>query len=188
MKNLSYSFIFLFLTLWSCQKEADFQEIKIRNQYALSLPKSLSKVDYLHEDASLQYQNLFTEFYTIVIDEPSIDFDKMITEDSNLAEYYTPNLDGYANLLKDNLDAGIENAVFSELKKTTVNGLDALLLSVEGTVEGSAIYYQFAFIKGRSTYYQIVNWTELKRKDSHSPDMEKIITSFKELHKMKKKV
>jgi hypothetical protein len=78
MKNLSYSFIFLFLTLWSCQKEADFQEIKIRNQYALSLPKSLSKVDYLHEDASLQYQNLFTEFYTIVIDEPSIDFDKII--------------------------------------------------------------------------------------------------------------
>ncbi|WP_333694159.1 hypothetical protein [Flavobacterium sp.] len=186
MKIHNFIFFTLFIFAVGCQKDSAFQEVKINNQYALSLPKSLSPVDYLHEDASLQYQNLFTEFYTIVIDEPSKEFDKMIAEDYSLAEYYTPNLMGYANLLKDNLDAGIENAVFSELKKTTLNGNEALLLDVEGTVEGSEIYYQFAFIKGRSTYYQIVNWTELKRKENHASDMEKIIASFRELHKKKK--
>jgi hypothetical protein len=33
-----------------------------------------------------------------------------------------------------------------------------------------------------------VNWTELKRKEDHAASMEKIIASFKELNRSKKKM
>jgi len=61
-------------------------------------------------------------------------------------------------------------------------------MNVSGTVDGIDVYYQFGFIKGLEKYYQIVNWTELKRKDDHSGAMEKIISSFKELNRSKKKI
>ena len=81
----------------SCVKE-ETQSIKIKDQYKIELPKTLSKADNLHEDASLQYQNLFSEFYTIVIDEPISDFNDLVTQDEYLAESYKPNLTGYSNL------------------------------------------------------------------------------------------
>jgi len=188
MKTFRISCFFLtsFLVL-SCVKE-ETQSIKIKDQYKIELPKTLSKADNLHEDASLQYQNLFSEFYTIVIDEPISDFNDLVTQDEYLAESYKPNLTGYSNLLKDNLSASIKNGKFSNFEDTKINGMDAKLMNVSGTVDGIDVYYQFGFIKGLEKYYQIVNWTELKRKEDHSVAREKIISSFKELNRTKKKI
>lgn len=171
----------------SCANE-EIQSIKIKGQYEIKLPKTLSKADNLHEDASLQYQNIFNEFYTIVIDEPISDFNDLVTQDEYLAESYKPNLTGYSNLLKDNLSATIKNGKFSKFEDTKINGMEAKLMNVTGTVDGIDVYYQFGFVKGRDRYYQIVNWTELERKDNHSGAMEKIISSFKELNRTKKKI
>jgi hypothetical protein len=74
----------------NCQVDTETQNIKVKNQYSIDLPKSLASVDFLHEDASLQYQNILSEFYTIVIDEPSSDFDNLVLEDASLRETYTP--------------------------------------------------------------------------------------------------
>ncbi len=171
----------------SCANE-EIQSIKIKGQYEIELPKTLSKADNLHEDASLQYQNILNEFYTIVIDEPISDFNDLVTQDEYLAESYKPNLTGYSNLLKDNLSVSIKNGKFSNFEDTKINGMDAKLMNVSGTVDNIDIYYQFGFVKGKDRYYQIVNWTELKSKKEHSKAMEKIISSFKELNRSKKKI
>ena len=172
----------------NCQVDTETQNIKVKNQYSIDLPKSFSKVDFLHEDASLQYQNILSEFYTIVIDEPSSDFDNLVLEDASLRETYTPDLTGYSKLLKDNLAATIKNGKFSKFEDTKINGNQAKLMTVNGTVDGIDVFYQFGFVKGKETYYQIVNWTELKRKEDHAASMEKIISSFKELNRSKKKM
>jgi len=188
MKKIKISCLFFISLLTiSCANE-EIQSIKIKGQYEIELPKKLSKADNLHEDASLQYQNLFSEFYTIVIDEPISDFNDLVTQDEYLAENYKPNLTGYSNLLKDNLSASIKNGKFSNFEDTKINGMEAKLMNVSGTVDGIDVYYQFGFVKGRERYYQIVNWTELKRKEDHSGAMEKIISSFKELNRTKKKI
>ncbi|MEZ4839551.1 hypothetical protein [Flavobacterium sp.] len=171
----------------SCANE-EIQSIKIKGQYEIKLPKTLSKADNLHEDASLQYQNIFNEFYTIVIDEPIADFNDMVKFDFLLKGNYSPDLNGYAYLLKDNLSAAIKNGKLSPLESTKINGLEAKLMTVSGTVDGLNVYYQLGFIKGKEHYYQIVNWTELKRKDDHTEKMAKIISSFKELNRNKKKI
>ncbi|MBC8883830.1 hypothetical protein H9X57_12125 [Flavobacterium piscinae] len=66
--------------------------------------------------------------------------------------------------------------------------MEAKLMTVSGTVDGLDIYYQLGFFKGKEHYYQIVNWTEQKRKEDHIEAMEKIISSFKELNRNKKKI
>lgn len=188
MKSIKtcYYLLLCFLVV-SCENN-EIQSIKIKGQYEIELPKTLSKADNLHEDASLQYQNLFSEFYTIVIDEPISDFNDLVSQDEYLAESYKPNLTGYSNLLKDNLSATIKNGKFSKFEDTKINGMEAKLMNVTGTVDGIDVYYQFGFIKGKERYYQIVNWTELSRKEDHSKVMAKIISSFKELNRSKKKI
>jgi len=99
MKTIRIScYLLISFLVFSCANE-EVQSIKIKGQYEIELPKTLSKADNLHEDASLQYQNLFSEFYTIVIDEPISDFNDLVTQDEYLAESYKPNLTGYSNLL-----------------------------------------------------------------------------------------
>lgn len=187
MKYNKIFYLLLPFLILSCQSN-ETQKITIQNLYEIELPKTLSKADNLHEDASLQYQNLFSEFYTIVINEPSNDFDELITSDPMMAENYTADLNGYSAILKDNLMATVEDGKFSEIKKTTINGLPARLMNLSGTVDDIPVYYEFAFLKGKNQYYQIVNWTELKRKEDHAASMEKIIASFKELNRSKKKM
>ncbi len=186
MKRAILYFSILFL-LSNCQKQEETELVKVKKQYSLAIPQSLTKVDYLHADASLQYQNALTEFYTIVIDEPSVDFDTLILQEADLRAQYSPDLKGYALLLKNNISATLKDGEFSAFEETKINGLSAILLNASGTVDGHAIYYQFGFVKGKETYYQIVNWTELKRKADHSEKMTNIISSFKEIGKPKKK-
>ena len=50
----------------SCQENEKTQTIKIKNQYSLDLPESLSLATNLNNEASLQYQYLPEEFYVIV--------------------------------------------------------------------------------------------------------------------------
>lgn len=187
MKYTKLFFLLLPFLILSCQSN-ETQKITIQNLYEIEIPKTLSKADNLHKDASLQYQNLFSEFYTIVINEPSNAFDELVTNDPLLADNYTADLNGYANILKDNLMATIKDGKFSAFENTTINGLNAKQMNASGTVDNIEVYYEFAFIKGKNQYYQIVSWTETKRKKEHSKAMQNIIASFKELNRNKKKM
>ena len=179
------SLLSLLFVLFACKQDTSSQTITIKKLYSLEIPSFLSAANHLHEDASLQYQNIFKEFYTIVIDEPSKDFDEMIVNEPSLSDYYTPNLEGYSNLIIDNMKVTIEDGTFSEFTQTKINGNEARTISLSGTVEEIKVFYHLTFIKGRKQYYQIVNWTELKRKEDHLKSMENISTSFKELKKKK---
>lgn len=186
MNKTGFTCFLLIFFLASCVNE-EVQSINVKGKYEIELPKTLSKANNLHEDASLQYQNIFSEFYTIVIDEPISEFNEMVKFDAFLKENYSPDLTGYAYLLKDNLSASIKNGKLSPFENTKINGMEAKLMNISGTVDDLDIYYQIGFIKGKDRYYQIVNWTELKRKETHHKAMERIISSFKELNRAKKK-
>ena len=175
----------LVFVLFACKQDASTETITIKKLYSLEIPDFLSAANHLHEDASLQYQNIFKVFYTIVIIEPSKDFNEMIVDEPSLSEYYTADLEGYSNLIIDNMKVTIEDGTFSEFTQTKINGNEARTISIDGTVENIKVFYHLTFIKGRRQYYQIVNWTELKRKEDHLQFMENISASFKELKQKK---
>lgn len=171
----------------SCKEDYSTQKITIKKLYSLEIPDFLSAANHLHEDASLQYQNIFKEFYTIVIDEPAKDFNNIVVIEPSLKDFYTADLDGYSNIVIDNMKITIEDGEFSEIEKSIINGNAARTITISGTVEDVKVFYTITFIKGRNQYYQIVNWTEYKRKEEHEKTMKEIAASFQELKQKKKK-
>ncbi len=173
--------LFIILALTGCQSGETEQLVSIENKYSVSLPSFLKKAETdLNEDASLQYLNMWKEFYIIVIDENQSELRKALI-DNNLSNEYSDDINGYANL---NLD-GIESEVLinqkSELVKTEINEMPAILIDLNGKVNGIDVYYSLAFIEGKTRYYQIMLWTLSERETKYKKQMKKIIHSFKEI-------
>ena len=171
-----FLFISMVLLVVSCEQKDDLQTITIGNEYSIALPSSLSKAENLNTEASLQYQNIFRELYVIVLDEPKKEVDSYLESTSSAS-----GLNGYAKLLKNNFKEALEKPTFSEPKNSQINGLKAQLHSVSATVEASEIYYELAYIEGKSNYYQVLVWTVYDQKENHIEEMKEIISSFKEL-------
>lgn len=169
----------LIVTLFTaCDSEP--KTVKIKKQYSVVLPSFLTEGKGLHDDASLQYQNLLKEFYVIVIDEPSSTLDNMITES---LPGYTPDVDGYSKLLISSTAEALHLSKEPALSPKKINGLDARVCGFSGEAEGQKIFWKAAYFKGKKHYYQLLCWTLADKQKDYEADMDNIIDSFKELDK-----
>jgi len=166
--------------LISCLSDDSLQEITVENRYSISIPSFLKKAHDLNDDASLQYQHIFREFYVIVIDEPKSELKKAL-DDNNLTEFYSNDIEGYFDLLFNDFEQGVSAFRKSNLIDTLINNMPAKLLTVLGTVEDIDIFYYLAYIEGEKRYYQIMAWTLASREHQYKEKMRKIIYSLKEL-------
>ena len=178
--------IFILLIISSCAPDNSEQTITIEKRYSLTMPTFLSKGSDLHDEASLQYQNIFKEFYVVVIDEPKAAFDQSIGE-YELAGGYQGNLETYAKIVFNNLVEGLLNSYQTDIIDTNVNGTIAKLTTIEGRMEDIPIYYAFGAYEGKNTYYQIIAWTLAESKEKYKDNMQQILNSFKELEHHSKK-
>ncbi|MDC6365053.1 MULTISPECIES: hypothetical protein [Flavobacteriaceae] len=157
----------------------DFNQVEINNEYLLSLPKFMKKATSLNEEASLQYQNIFKETYTIVIDESKEEFIEAFTdlgeynEDISVAKNYR---DVQLQLFSESMNIEKESTPVA-LK---INGMDAEMVDIDGTVDGidEDISYFLTFIEGTEKVYMIMSWTLTNKKDTHGPTFESIAKSF----------
>ncbi|MFC4740303.1 hypothetical protein ACFO3U_09895 [Flavobacterium ponti] len=179
MKNTFLIFA-LFLILSSCQDDSKLETITVNNKYTLDVFSNMSKTKELNDEASLQYQNIFKELYVIVIDESAEQFENVII-DNGLQELYQPDLDGYTSLIVDGFESEEGVGDISEAKDTIINGLEAKVFDLEGKVEEYDVYYKLAFLKSQKSYYQIMTWTLLDKKEDFEEKMDKMIYSFKEI-------
>lgn len=183
-----FLFTLLFTALASCNSNLDqTKSIKVKNQYSLDIPEALNKVTNLNDDASLQYQNPLKELYIIVIDETKESVNNAISL-NNLDETYTPDINGYSELLLSNyMDGEIELKQNPVLRDTIINGLKSKVTDIEGNSEGYDIYWKAAYIEGKNNYYQVLAWTLGSKKEEHKNIMRKMLESFKETDKSRKK-
>lgn len=179
--------IFLLIATVACQNESKTNEVTVANKYSLQVPDYLSKTNDLNEDASLQYQNLFKEFYVIVIDEDKDEINSFI--DAGMFENNPEkSVDGYATIIMNNTKKNTEvknEAIQNNLK---INNLQSKTICFDAKVDKIDIFFQFGFIEGKDRYYQVMVWTLLKHKQKYLEDMDKIILSFKEEKSRKKKI
>ncbi|MDI9256385.1 PsbP-related protein [Flavobacterium sedimenticola] len=175
--------LLLILACFSCDSNQEFRTVTIANKYTIDLPDSMEKTENLNGDASLQYQNLMGELYTIVIDETKESFHNAIAINAIDIE---PSLDGYSNVVRSNFTDKIKGLTISEEAETKIHGKKAKLFSITGNVEGYDVFYRYAIVEGKSNYYQIMVWTEKSRKENHKETINRIINSFKEIDKHEK--
>jgi hypothetical protein len=168
------------LFLIACSKSEKPQKIVIENRYSMEVPSFLVKATDLNKEASLQYQNVFLEFYVIVIDETKNEVLKSIT-DNNLSGDYSQDFNGYCKLIFDNYLNTLEIKNKSEISEYTINGLKAKKITIDGKYGGVEAYFYISLIEGKDTFYQIMTWTLQDKKDKYSGDMEKMVNTFREI-------
>lgn len=166
--------------LSACGLSGEYQTITVDGKYSLDIPKELSTTTELHPEASLQYMNVIREFYVMVIDEPVEDFAKAVSE-NQLENVVELNEEGYADLVVPAIKDGLSNLEDETPVKTKINGLSAMIHKFSGHINDIDVYYNFCVVQGKKNYYQILIWTMKDQKEKFSPDMEKIMMSFKEL-------
>jgi hypothetical protein len=168
------------LTLISCETGDKEQNITIGDKYSISIPSFLTKVNNLNDDASLQYQHAWKEFYVIVIDETIEEMQKAL-EENQLTDTYNNDIKGYSDLLVNGFEQTVSVNRKSEILDTLVNGMPARLLTINGHVEGIDAFYSIAFIQGKKRYYQIMAWTLSNKEYQYKDKMNRIMYSLKEL-------
>ena len=173
---LVFSLALLFV---SCASEEGVQTVTVDNLYSLTIPAFLSEGSDLHEDASLQYQHIFKEFYVIVIDESKAELQELM-EFNELADYYDIDLDGYTDLIGDGLYESLINATQTDFVEDNVNGMPARFSTIDGTIDGVDIYYEYGIYEGAETWYQVIVWTLSDRQDKYKDEMKAILKSLKE--------
>lgn len=165
----------------SCQSEKKYETKTVSaSGFSIKIPVFLKKTDILHEEASLQYQNLIREYYIVVIEEPIDEFKAMVDIEPYFKENFSPDLDGYSKLIMKSIIDNIEVKEQIELTKTEVNGLPCRNLEISGKVDGLDIYYNIAYLQGEYKYYQVVNWTLQGNKKDYASSMIQTINSFQE--------
>ncbi len=172
--------LFTILSLNACQADDKQQTIVVEKKYSISIPAFLTKTTKLNDEASLQFQHPWKEFYVIVIDESKSEMQKALV-DNNLTEMYSNDIKGYSELLLSGFNQKIVGAQKTKIVETFVNNMPARLLTISGKFEGIDAFYSLAFIEGKDRYYQIMAWTLLSKKNEYKDKMNQIMHSLKEL-------
>ena len=157
---------------------ADFELVRINNEYSMELPSFMDESSNLNDDASLQYQNIFKEIYVIVIDENKEEFKEVFLD---LEQYDTSvsMVENYKNIQLSYLEEAVTVNSVSELESSIINGLPFEIVEVDAVSEGIEVAYNIAYVDGDEKVYMIMTWTEKSRNEKNKDLFQKIIKSFK---------
>ena len=179
MKKITLVLLIL-LSLISCESSDKVETVAINNKYSVDIPTNLTVSTQLNDEASLQYMNAHEELYIVVLDESIADFKKAIDE-NNLGDQFKDDLEGYSKMLLELFVDRTEATNVSEVNKTTINGLPALIYSFDANLSGHDVKYQIAYLEGQKDYYQVLTWTLGSKNEINKNKMKNMIMSFKEI-------
>ncbi len=193
MKKIKPIILYIFISIFmiSCDSfntkkpenlsKDDFTLIKINNEYILKVPKYMSKAD-LNDEASLQYQNILKETYSLIIDESKDEFVSTFKEIDNYNDAISV-AENYRNVHVEYLEESVVINRKSNSKSLKINNLNAVQLEIDATFDGIDITYFLTFITGSEKVYMIMNWTLENRKDKYRNTFDKMANSFKTIRK-----
>ena len=153
----------------------------VGDQYSISIPEDLTVTTSLNDAASLQYNNIYSEKYIIVIDEDKqsfIDILKSLDAFGSSKEL----IDEYADIQISSFGENLTISNQSKVIKTNINGMDARLFAFDATIEGVAepISYWTGYYVGKDNLYTIMAWTLKSLKNDYEKEANLILKSLKE--------
>ena len=190
MKITSYLLFILCVTVSLCscldvKKESseetnsiqDFVKVRVKDEYSISVPKVMQKTTALNSDASLQYQNIHKEIYTIVTDESKQEFLDTLEELGHKEKYH---IGLYRDIQLKRLASRMNITRQSDFKPMMISGLKAESVELDGKVDNieDELSYFLTFAEGNDKIYMIMSWTLKRRKQEHKNTLLKIVKSF----------
>lgn len=158
----------------------NFTLVNTNDLYQVALPDFMSEATNLSDDAALQYQNVFKEFYVVILDEPLLDFKEsfqgldMYNDSLSVIDNYTEVQ--YSSIVED-LD--ITSDVIR--KSVKINGLPARIIEFDAKVDDIdvPITYYYTFFEGKENVYLMLAWSLQTRRKKYQTLFEKISRSFR---------
>jgi hypothetical protein len=162
----------------STTHQDEFITVSVNNDYEISVLKDMQKTTGLNSDASLQYQNIYKEIYTIVIEEPKKEFEDALKE----LDYEEKSTIGfYRNIQLKRLGERMDISDQSIPSIMNIGGLEAETLEIDAKVDNieEELTYFLTFIDGNSSIYMIMSWTLKSKRQEHKKTFKTIAESFK---------
>jgi len=157
--------------------ENDFVKVSIHNDYSIRIPRDMQKTTGLNSDASFQYQNIYREIYTIVIDEPKEEFADALKE---LGHEEKSTLPFYRDIQLKRLAERMDITHQSNPFQMNISGLATEAIEIDAKVDNidEELTYFLTFLEGESKIYMIMSWTLKSKKEKSKKTFMKIAKSF----------
>lgn len=159
--------------------EKDFISVTIDSiGYELKVPDYMKPAKDLNEDASLGYQNIFRDVYTVVIDESKEDVQTIFTD---LGEFHDSlsMVSNYREIQLGFLTAESAENYRTEPVSSQIGGLDAETIELGMSVDGVEVTYFLTFVEGREKVYMIMTLTSSEKKEKYKETAQQIGESFR---------
>lgn len=160
-------------------KPEDFNTIAVKDQYQIDIPRFMKSTTGLNDEASLQYQNIYKEAYTIIIDEPKDEFVDIFKELGNYDDNLSL-LENYRDIQLQFFNERMQVNTQSSPKSMKINALDAEQVEIDAHVEGvdEEISYFLTFLEGTDNVYMVMCWTLKSKKEEHAKTYGMMAESF----------
>ena len=180
MRFLISSF-FLFSIL-ACGGKLSSKKIKttlvnIDKKYSVSIPAFLSKTAQLNEDASLQYQNIYKEFYFIVIDESKEEFIKIV-RDAELYDEEASPLRNFSIVQMHSVGASMTLKGKMQPKINNFRGLAVEQTEFYAILDDIELFYLLSLVEGKNSMYTLISWTLASYEENYRQIMYDTHASF----------
>ena len=158
-------------------KVEDLKRINVNDEYVLSVPEYMTEMKSLHEDASLQYANVYKETYMVIIDEGKEEFINTFKE----LEIYNDSLSPLGNYADFQLKSFKESIGILKIKRLerSVKKLPSEIHQFNGSVEGINIAYLVSFVEADKKMYMLMSWTLKNRYSKYKKTFKLIHSTFK---------
>ena len=131
--------------------------------FSISIPEYLSKTDSIDSSALLQYENEKEQMFLLV-------YEKIDSTNTSPEKFF--------KTFSDNFTAKIEHGKLINYYPEKINGLDAVIGNIRGSVNETGVYYKIASIKNNKSFYEIIIGISSTMKSSYDEDINQIIYSI----------
>lgn len=140
-----------------------FNKVTYKKEFSIPIPDYLTHSNNLDSSAIIQYHSLEKNIFVLVYQHP-------ITADT---------LNSYFKQLTSKLTAAIDRGTLLKYYPEKINGNQALIGNIRGSVNETIIYYRIALIQTESSFYEIIWGIDENIRSSYDDDMNKTIRGFR---------
>jgi hypothetical protein len=144
------------------------------HSFKISLPEYMSKTSGLNASAAIQYKNVVKDIYGFVIYDTKEELSLAQMNYSSLNEFYE---EFVTDFLKDEDKRAI--SMPSSKKVGNVNFIECDASYYDKDIK-TEIYYLVGIVETNTSFYKIISWTSLDKKDKFKEDFQKILYSIKD--------
>lgn len=149
---------------------AQFSSQKGGHCYTVDIPDYMAQTFDLNDVATLQYQNVNKEAYTIVIEDNKTQLEILGVKFVNPADFLKQFVDSYMVDVADRRVSGVTEFISNNNKHAQQE--------LNWTLEGSKFFMIITVVETKTHFYKILCWSLESNKSTQYPDFIKVSKSL----------